>query len=38
MSITPEILCNGMPSEFMQYLQTVMDLGFEEKPNYDYYR
>ncbi len=38
MSITPEILCNGIPDEFMHYLHIVMDLGFEEKPNYEFYR
>ena len=38
MSMTPEILCNGLPDEFQNYLQSVMDLGFEEKPNYEFYR
>jgi hypothetical protein len=30
MSMTTEILCNGLPDEFHHYLQSVMDLGFEE--------
>ena len=38
MGMTSELLCNGLPHEFQNYLQMVMDLGFEEKPNYDFYR
>eukprot|EP00347_Sterkiella_histriomuscorum_P010232 403377086 len=35
MSLTSEMLCQGLPDEFQSYLQSVMDLGFEEKPNYE---
>jgi serine/threonine protein kinase len=38
MSTTSELLCNGMPSEFQNYLQQVMDLAFEEQPPYEHYR
>ncbi|CDW89928.1 ser thr kinase [Stylonychia lemnae] len=38
MSLTSELLCQGLPDEFQSYLQQVMDLGFEEKPNYEFYR
>ena len=38
MSTTTELLCNGLPDEFQVYMQNVMDLGFEEPPNYDQYR
>lgn len=38
MSTTSELLCNGLPEEFQSYLQQVMDLSFEEQPNYEVYR
>lgn len=38
MSMTSELLCAGLPDEFQSYLQSVMDLGFEETPNYEFYR
>jgi hypothetical protein len=38
MSMTTDLLCNGLPNEFQTYMQLVMDLGYEEKPNYDFYR
>ncbi len=38
MSMTSELLCNGLPDEFQSFLQSVMDLGFEEKPSYEFYR
>jgi hypothetical protein len=38
MSITPQVLCAGMPSEFRSYMQSVQELQFEEQPSYDNYR
>ena len=38
MSTTTELLCHGLPNEFQLYMQMVMDLGFEEKPNYDFHK
>lgn len=38
MSTTAEMLCNGLPNEFQNFMQQVMDLQFEEQPNYDHYR
>jgi len=38
MSTTSELLCNGLPEEFQNYLQQVMDLSFEEQPSYELYR
>ena len=38
MSTTAELLCNGLPEEFQNYLQAVMDLNFEEQPAYEAYR
>ena len=38
MSIPSEVLCFGLPNEIQQYLQSVLDLGYEEKPNYEFYR
>ena len=35
MSTTAELLCIGMPEEFQSYQQQVMDLSFEEQPNYE---
>jgi len=37
MSIPSDMLCQGMPEEFSNYFQYVTDLGFEEKPNYEFY-
>lgn len=38
MSTTTEMLCSGIPNEFQVYLQQVMDLNYDEKPNYEYLR
>lgn len=38
MSTTTELLCNGLPNEFQNYMQQVMDLAFEEQPQYEHYR
>ena len=32
----PEILCNGLNSEFIDYFKYVRDLQFTEEPNYNY--
>ena len=32
----PEILCNGLNSEFMDYFKYVRELQFTEEPNYNY--
>ena len=32
----PEILCNGLVSEFMDYFKYVRELQFTEEPNYNY--
>ena len=32
----PEILCNGLVKEFMDYFKYVRDLQFTEEPNYNY--
>ena len=32
----PEILCNGLVSEFMAYFKYVRELQFTEEPNYNY--
>jgi len=37
-STTFETLCTGFPEEFLLYLKYCHNLGFEEKPNYDYVR
>ena len=31
-------LCSGLPKEFSQFLQTIRDLHFEQRPDYDYLR
>jgi casein kinase I family protein HRR25 len=36
MNVTKEELLNGLPEEFMDFLQNVRDLQFEEKPDYEY--
>jgi len=33
-----EALCKGLPEEFLQYLKYCHNLGFEEKPDYDFVR
>ena len=35
MNTNSEELLNGLPNEFMDFLQNVRDLQFEQKPNYD---
>lgn len=37
-TITPEVLCNGLPVEFQLCLQHARSLGFSERPNYQYLR
>lgn len=37
-SMPLEVLCNGLPHEFVQYMRAVRSLGFEEEPKYDLYR
>ena len=36
MNVTKEELLNGLPIQFMDFLQNVRDLQFEEKPDYEY--
>ena len=36
MNVKKEELLNGLPDEFMEFLQTVRNLQFEEKPDYEY--
>jgi casein kinase 1 len=31
-------LCKGFPEEFTKYLGYICDLGFENKPDYNYLR
>jgi casein kinase 1 len=38
MALTPEMLCEGLPSEFRQLLQAVKKLRFDERPNYAWFR
>ena len=38
MSTTCELLCSDLPHEFQVYLQQVMDLNYDEEPNYEYLR
>lgn len=38
MAMTVEMLCSELPNEFQTYIQLVQDLGYEEKPNYEFYR
>lgn len=33
-----EVLCNGLPAEFIQYLNEVRSLDYEDEPNYKGYR
>ena len=37
-NISPEDLCQGLPSEFAEYLRYVKHLKFEENPDYGYLR
>jgi casein kinase I family protein HRR25 len=37
-TITPEVLCDGLPAEFHLCLQYARSLGFSERPNYQYLR
>jgi len=32
-----DVLCEGLPKEFVSYLEKVRALGFEDEPNYDEY-
>ena len=36
--IKPEILCQGLPNEMVEYMKYVQHLGFEQEPNYKYLR
>jgi len=38
MKTPPEVLCKGMPSEFVAYFQYVRALHYDEKPDYAYLR
>jgi len=38
MNVKSEELLNGLPNEFMDFLQNVRNLQFEEKPDYEYLR
>lgn len=38
LTITPEVLCEGLPAEFQLFLQYARSLGFSERPNYQYLR
>ena len=31
---TPEMLCEGLPEEYLTFTKTVRNLGFDEEPNY----
>lgn len=35
---TPEMLCTGLPEEFVNYMNYVRRLEFEETPDYTYIR
>jgi len=32
------MLCKGYPTEFLEYFRSVMNLGFEDRPDYAYLR
>jgi len=36
LTMIPEILCKGLPTEFCTYFNYVKTLGFEERPDYDF--
>ena len=38
LSITPEILCQGLPYEFSKYIDYCRKLEFEQEPDYNYLR
>ena len=38
MKTPPEVLCKGMPSEFVAYFTYVRALRYDEKPDYAYLR
>jgi len=38
MKTPPEVLCKGMPSEFVAYFNYVRALHYDEKPDYAYLR
>jgi hypothetical protein len=33
-----EVLCRGLPQEFVVYLNYARSLGFDDEPDYDYFR
>lgn len=37
-NISPEVLCKGLPTEFVGYINYCKKLKFEETPDYDYLR
>lgn len=38
MEMIPEILCNGIPTEFCMLLKYCLNLDYTDNPNYDYMR
>ena len=36
--IKPEVLCQELPNQMVEYMEYVHNLGFEEDPNYNYLR
>ena len=35
-NISPELLCNNLPEEFLDYIKYVKNLNFEDEPDYNY--
>ena len=35
-NISPELLCNNLPEEFLDYVKYVRNLNFEDEPDYNY--
>ena len=35
-NISPELLCNNLPEEFLDYIKYVRNLNFEDEPDYNY--
>ena len=35
-NISPELLCNNLPEEFVDYIKYVRNLNFEDEPDYNY--
>ena len=35
-NISPELLCNNLPEEFLDYIKYVSNLNFEDEPDYNY--